>query len=47
MTYAENLVRRIEAHLENGAAIPADLFFEALGAGLDVDAIERNFENNQ
>lgn len=43
MNYQEWLIRRIEGTLEKGRPIPADLFSEALCAGLDVSAIEANF----
>jgi hypothetical protein len=43
MNYHEWLIRRIEGTLEKGRPIPADLFSEAMAAGLDVSAIETNF----
>lgn len=47
MTHSDYITRRIDAHLNRGERIPIDLFYEALGAGLDVDAIERRHNAQQ
>lgn len=39
-TYNEWLIKRINGCLDKGHPIPADLFSEALVAGLDVSEIE-------
>lgn len=47
MTIQDHLVSRARSHWGNGNPIPLDLFYEMLGAGIDVDAEEKVFHNEQ
>ena len=41
-TYAEWLEQRAATYWDRGEHVPLDLFYEMLGSGLDVEALESN-----
>lgn len=43
MTYTAYLIRHAFAHWDRGDRLPIDLFAEMLGAGLDVQEIEYQY----
>jgi hypothetical protein len=47
MTLSEHLLRRSQAYWDVGSPVPIDLFYEMLGAGLDVDALEKQHKESE
>lgn len=43
MTLVEWLIRRARHYWDKGQQIPVNLFAEMIGAGLDVEALERQY----
>lgn len=46
MNHIKFLISKAKRHWRNHTPVPLDLFYEMLGAGIDVAAVEQDFHSN-